>query len=138
MGYGPAIEKYANLPIKKSDIVTCVDVLEHVEFDRIDNTLKEIKDLTKYFCFLLIDLQPAAKNLADGRNAHILLAPPDWWVAKISQHLSCITSFPIKHEIGHIQKLAISATTTPKSLPAMHRFLNKLNIYTMTTMYDED
>ena len=30
-GYDPAIEKYANLPTKKSDIVTCLDVLEHVE-----------------------------------------------------------------------------------------------------------
>ena len=76
-------------------------------------------------------MQPAGKNLADGRNAHILLAPPEWWVAKISQHFSCTTSFPIKHQSGHIQKIAISASTEPASLPAMHRFLNKLNIYTM-------
>lgn len=130
-GYDPAIKQYAKIPTQNSDIVTCLDVLEHVELMDIDSIIKEISGLTNNFCFLLIDIQPASKSLADGRNAHILLAPPDWWTTKISQHFSCITLFPIKHQTGLTQKIAISATNDPEKLPAMHRFLNKLNIYTM-------
>ena len=27
----------------------------------------------------MIDLAPAKKRLSDGRNAHVLIAPTDWW-----------------------------------------------------------
>ena len=128
-GYDPAVERWAKRPQSPHDILTCLDVLEHIEIDLIDDTIKDIKSLTKRFCFIIIDLQPAVKKLADGRNAHVLLAPSDWWVARFSQFFSCISSFPIKHKCGVNQKVVLACTDNPSLLPMMYSFLNKINIY---------
>ena len=85
MGYDPAVEEWKEKPNEPVDILVSLDVLEHIEMESIDAVLKDIARLTKNFCYLVIDLQPAIKKLADGRNAHILLAPPEWWVTRVSQ-----------------------------------------------------
>lgn len=128
-GYDPAVDAYAQLLNKPVDILTCLDVLEHVEMASIDAVLQEIHRLTLKFCYLVIDLQPAVKTLADGRNAHILLAPSEWWVSRLSQHFPCMANFPIYHKSGHPQKLVIAAAHNPKLLPAMYGFLIKLKIF---------
>ena len=128
-GYDPAISAYEALPTEPVDILTCLDVLEHIELVSIDAVLSDIQKLTKHFCFLVIDLQPAVKELSDGRNAHILLAPPDWWITKISQLFPCIASFPIYHKSGPIQKLVITAAHNPRVVPYMHGFLAKLGLF---------
>ena len=61
--------------LKKIDLVTSFDVLEHVERNSVYAVLKEIRDLSSKLVFLQIDLQPAVKKLSSGRNAHIMLAP---------------------------------------------------------------
>ena len=95
-GYDPAVEEWSIQPNEIGYIVSCLDVLEHVEIQSIDAVLTNIKQLTRRFCYLVIDLQPAVKKLPDGRNAHILLAPPDWWSLKISQYFNskAIPNFP--------------------------------------------
>ena len=65
--------------------------------------LKDIQSLTKLFCYVVIDLQPAVKRLSDGRNAHVLLAPPEWWASRFSQVFSHAT-FPIKHIAERIRR----------------------------------
>tara|TARA_B100000674_G_scaffold186800_1_gene151738 strand:- start:2654 stop:3328 length:675 start_codon:yes stop_codon:yes gene_type:complete len=130
-GYDPAVEQYSSKPNETFDIVTCLDVLEHIELDTIDNVITDIKNYTNNFCYLVIDLQPAVKTLADGRNAHILLAPPDWWHNKISQHFKAFTTFPLYHQSGDIQKIAVLATNNFKSIKAMHGFAIKLDIFEM-------
>ena len=55
-GYDPAVERWAKRPQSPHDILTCLDVLEHIEIDLIDDTIKDIKSLTKRFCFIIIDL----------------------------------------------------------------------------------
>jgi hypothetical protein len=82
--YDPAVAKFAGKPASKFDILTCIDVLEHVSREEISSVLREINDLTKGFLFFAIDLTPAKKFLSDRRNAHILLAPADWWCQQIS------------------------------------------------------
>ena len=131
-GYDPAIEKFNEKPAKAFDIVTCLDVLEHIEIDTIDNVLNEIKSYTRYFCYLVIDLQPAVKTLSDGRNAHILLAPADWWQNKISSFFTSYSTFPIYHGSGDIQKIVIVASNNPKCLKLMHGFISKLDIFELT------
>ena len=98
----------------------------------IDAVLRDIHSLTRQFCYLVIDLQPAVKKLADGRNAHILLAPPEWWVSRVAQIFSCQASFPIMHEAGEPQKVVIAACHDPKILPSMYGFLVKLKPYEYT------
>ena len=127
-GYDPAVEEWDDSP-SAADIVTCLDVLEHIEYDSIDALLNDIKRLTNIFCYLVIDLQPAVKVLADGRNAHILLAPPDWWVTKIAQIFPCHAAFPIYHERGKIQKIVIAACSKNEYVPFMYGFLNKMRLF---------
>lgn len=130
-GYDPAVEAFARRPNAAADILTCLDVLEHVEHACIDEVLKEIAALTNQFCYLVIDLQPAAKTLPDGRNAHILLAPPEWWVGRVAQRFSCQASFPILHACGLPQKLVIAASHRNENLTLMYSFLIKLNVFSI-------
>ena len=72
----------------------------------IDAVLADIKHLTNKFCYLVIDLQPAVKKLADGRNAHILLAPQDWWVMKLSQLFLALVHFRYITKQDYLKKLS--------------------------------
>ena len=128
-GYDPAVEEWKLKPKEPVDILISLDVLEHIEMQSIDAVLKDIDSLTKNFCYLVIDLQPAVKQLADGRNAHILLAPPEWWITRVSQIFPCISAFPIMHMKGVPQKLVIAATRHRKLLPMMYGFLIKLKLF---------
>ena len=131
-GYDPAVERWSTKPTGKTDILTCLDVLEHVEIDFIDKVIKDIESLTKLFCYVVIDLQPAVKSLADGRNAHVLLAPAEWWIGRFSQVFSCISAFPIKHQSGHNQKIVLACTQDASNLPYVYLFLNKINVYSLS------
>ena len=128
-GYDPAVEEWDTRPNRMYDIVTCLDVLEHIEVETIDSVLEDIKALTKNFCYLVIDLQPAVKKLADGRNAHILLAPTDWWLSRISRYFTGIASFPVMHASGYQQKLIVAATNRTELMPLMFGFLTKLKVF---------
>ncbi|MCB4411496.1 methyltransferase domain-containing protein [Synechococcus sp. MU1611] len=131
-GYDPAVGKYACKPDSPFDIVGCFDVLEHIEMESIDAVLRDIHSLTKIFCYLVIDLQPAVKKMQDGRNAHILLAPPEWWTSRVAQLFPCITAFPAMHACGLPQKVVIAAAKKPKHMGLVYSFLMKQRIFKMT------
>ena len=130
-GYDPAMPAFAAKPSAAADILICLDVLEHIEMASIDAVLRDIHALTRQFCYLVIDLQPAVKTLADGRNAHILLAPPEWWTSRLAQLFPCIAAFPVYHEAGLAQKLVIGAAHRPETLTLLYAFLIKLNLFKM-------
>ena len=128
-GYDPAVERFQTKPEGPADILVCLDVLEHIEMDSIQAVLQDIHSLTRSFCYLVIDLQPAVKTLADGRNAHILLAPPEWWISRLAQLFPCLASFPVMHHAGLPQKLVVAACHSPTMAPYMYGFLTKLHIF---------
>jgi hypothetical protein len=68
------------------DIVTCFDVLEHVEEQCVENTLKYIAAKARYVAVFSVALEEAGKTLPDGRNAHITLRSAQWWHKKVSQY----------------------------------------------------
>lgn len=107
--YDPAIEKFSKRPQTTFDLVTSFDVLEHVERSSIQAVLEEIFSLTNKIVYLQIDLQPAVKRLSSGRNAHIMLAPPDWWLSQIGSIFPVLGSYPVMHASGTIQKIAVVA-----------------------------
>lgn len=85
-------------PPAPADLVCCIDVLEHIEPDCLDEVLNDIQRLAQKCVFLTVATRPAAKNLPDGRNAHILLRPMDWWLAKLMARWNVIMVQGNAHE----------------------------------------
>lgn len=75
---------------RPAQCVVCIDVLEHVEPDCLDNVLDDIKALALEYAFLTVHTGPAQKTLPDGRNAHLTQQPPKWWVPKIASRMEII------------------------------------------------
>ena len=82
--YDPAIPGKDSLP-KPADLVVCTDVLEHVEPDKIGAVLAHIFALSKKGGFFVVSLRKANLVLADGRNAHLIVKSPEWWVEAIKR-----------------------------------------------------
>lgn len=66
-----------------ADMLVCTDVLEHIEPECLDEVLTHMSLLTGKLGFLVIATRPAQKNLPDGRNAHLIQQPSDWWRPRI-------------------------------------------------------
>lgn len=80
--YDPSIEKYSERPSPR-EMVCCIDVLEHIEPELLDNVLDDLKSLTKKYGFFTIHTGPAVKVLPDGRNAHLIQEDFRWWLPKL-------------------------------------------------------
>ena len=81
--YDPGVPDFAGEPIP-AQMVACIDVLEHIEPELLDNVLDHLQSLTELVVMLTIDSGPAGKTLADGRNAHLIQEPMSWWLPKLS------------------------------------------------------
>ncbi len=82
--YDPAFPEYGSP--QPADLVCCIDVLEHIEPELIENVIDELARVTQNIGFLSIHMGPAAKTLSDGRNAHLIQKPTSWWLPKLCQH----------------------------------------------------
>lgn len=81
LGYDPAVPAFS---VKEPcDFVVCIDVLEHIEPELLDNVLDDLLMLTKRWAFFSVHTGPAKKTLSDGRNAHLIQKPPEWWLPQI-------------------------------------------------------
>lgn len=80
--YDPAIPG-KDQPPTFADLVVCTDVLEHVEPERLDAVLTHLRQLARKAVFLVVALDTANKTLSDGRNAHLIQQPAEWWRAKV-------------------------------------------------------
>lgn len=125
-GYDPCVSQFASQP-EPADIVICTDVLEHIEPEKIESVLKHIKDLTGKICYLIIDLLPAQKNLPDGRNAHLIIAHPGWWLNQLGRQFGFgthfITGTEKKHDQLETKKLVYVGTNDYNGMiPAMNMF----------------
>ena len=83
-GYDPAVEKYETMPVRNFQMLYSVDVLEHIEPEYLDGVLDNMNHLSNEYLWLRIDTLPARKSLPDGRNAHLILETPDWWIDKLN------------------------------------------------------
>lgn len=82
--YDPGVPELSSAPVP-AQMVACIDVLEHVEPEFLDNVLDHLLSLTEAVCFLTVHTGPAGKTLPDGRNAHINQQPMEWWLPKLTQ-----------------------------------------------------
>src|SRR5262245_53593460 len=87
--YDPAVAEFREPP-KPCDTVACIDVLEHIEPELLENVLADLARLARRFLVCTVHTGPAAKTLADGRNAHLIQRPADAWVAHMSTHFKLL------------------------------------------------
>ena len=71
-------------PPEPADFVVCTDTLEHVEPHLLGNVLDHISSLTIKAAYLTIGLTRAKRTLPDGRNAHLIIQPADWWLPQLA------------------------------------------------------
>jgi len=88
--YDPAIPEWSAEPESK-EMVCCIDVLEHIEPELLDNVLDDLKRVTKRVGFFTVHTGPAVKVLPDGRNAHLIQEPPKWWLPKFLDRFDLIS-----------------------------------------------
>jgi hypothetical protein len=79
--YEPAVPQWS-APPAPCRFVACIDVLEHIEPELLDNVLDDLQRVTAGVGFFSVHTEPAAKVLSDGRNAHLIQKPASWWLPK--------------------------------------------------------
>lgn len=87
--YDPAIPEKSADP-KPCQLVVVFDVMEHVEPDSIESVLAHIQSKSTMGAAFVISNVKANKDLPDGRNAHLVVESPDWWVEKVSQYFDVL------------------------------------------------
>ena len=87
--YEPANEKlvHNNIP---HNFVVCIDVLEHIEPDLLDNVLQDLHRVTLEKGLFTISLKKAKKVLPDGRNAHLIIESSEWWLQKLKPYFTIL------------------------------------------------
>lgn len=88
--YDPAIPAWA-APPEPCRFVACIDVLEHIEPDLLDNVLDDLKRVTLGVGVFTVHTGQAAKFLPDGRNAHLIQRPPAWWLPKFMDRFELVS-----------------------------------------------
>jgi len=96
--YDPGVPEYASLPTP-AEFVVCIDVLEHIEPPLIDSVLDHLEELTESFLFATVHTKPAGKVLPDGRNAHLIQKPAEWWLPKFMERFT-LQGFSQRNEKG--------------------------------------
>ena len=87
--YEPSNPLWADVP-SPCEFVTCIDVLEHIEPECLDDVLDDLKRLVLKYGLFTIHTGPAQKVLPDGRNAHLTQQPLSWWKPKIEDRFKII------------------------------------------------
>ena len=90
--YDPVFPEYGEP--RSADLVCCIDVLEHVEPDRLTVVLDDLRNIVTNVGFFSIHTRAADKVLSDGRNAHLIQQPPSWWLPHLCE----------RFEIHHLQQ----------------------------------
>jgi hypothetical protein len=92
--YDPAIPQWAATP-QPCGFVACIDVLEHIEPELLDNVLDDLKRVTAGLGVFTVHCGPAVKVLTDGRNAHLTQQPVAWWSARLSERFDVVSTKPL-------------------------------------------
>jgi hypothetical protein len=87
--YDPGIPAIATAP-NPAPFVCCIDVLEHVEPDYIEAVLDDLQRVVNNIGYFTVAFTPATRILMDGRNAHLIIQPAEWWREKIESRFKII------------------------------------------------
>ena len=79
--YDPAIAEWS-APPAPCNFVACIDVLEHIEPDLLEDVLDDLERVTASVGIFSVHTGPAKRILPNGRNAHLIQQPAAWWLPK--------------------------------------------------------
>lgn len=107
--FDPGVPEISSLPDGTFDGVIATDVLEHVPEDDVFWVVNELFAHAEKFVFASIPCYLASATLPDGRNAHITLRSPYWWLGVFQSaraqrpeiHFSLVFLIPIKGQDDH-------------------------------------
>ena len=88
--YDPAMPEWS-APPAPCRFVACIDVLEHIEPELLDNVLDDLQRVAPGVAVLTVHTGPAMKVLPDGRNAHLIQQPISWWLPKLMERFDLVT-----------------------------------------------
>lgn len=94
--YDPGIVGKDTMPLP-ADLVVATDVLEHIEPDMLNQVLKHIRTLAGLGAYFIISCKKAKETLADGRNAHLIVQRPEWWLARLKEHNFTVLRSKVDH-----------------------------------------
>jgi hypothetical protein len=83
--YDPCIEGLNDAP-EPADIVVCIDVLEHIEFEYLNDVLIDMERLTKKLCYVSVCTSEASKFYSDGQNMHLIQEGFEWWYPRLRKY----------------------------------------------------
>jgi 2-polyprenyl-3-methyl-5-hydroxy-6-metoxy-1,4-benzoquinol methylase len=83
--YDPGIPGKDSAP-EPADVVVCIDVLEHIEPECLDDVLAHMHSLMGQFGMFVISTREARKLLPDGRNAHLIVQEWEWWKDRLEPY----------------------------------------------------
>jgi FkbM family methyltransferase len=116
-GYDPAVPEYSARPLP-AEIVCCIDVLEHIEPEFLDNVLDHLAELCDPYGFFTIHSGPAQKVLSDGRNAHLTQQGPEWWLPRLKQRFDVLQLVAIPSGFAvAVRSLQAGSTSLPPPGP---------------------
>lgn len=95
--YDPAIEGKSAAP-RPADLVVCLDVLEHIEPDKLKYVLKDLARCTAKLGYFVINMGPAMKTLPDGRNTHLIQENEAWWKTALSNVFAVAKVLPASNK----------------------------------------
>jgi hypothetical protein len=85
------------------------DVFEHIEPEKLDETILDLKARCSKVMYHLIACHPAKRIMDDGRNAHLIIQHPDWWRRLLTSNL----------HLNIVQENIIQKKANPKKGPAI-------------------
>jgi hypothetical protein len=57
---------------------------------RLLHRLDDLKSLVERCGFFTVHIGPAIKTLPDGRNAHLIQQPADWWLPRLMSRFNLV------------------------------------------------
>jgi hypothetical protein len=86
--YDPAFPDYG--APQPAELVTCIDVLEHIEPKLLDAVIADIASISRKLAFMTVHTGPARKMLSDGRNAHLIQESTSWWLGQFEPYFDVL------------------------------------------------
>jgi hypothetical protein len=85
--YDPGVPEFSRTP-DPAEFVACIDVLEHIEPERLSNVLDDLRRVVRGTGLFTVHTGPAGKTLSDGRNAHLIQRPAEWWLPQFLERFA--------------------------------------------------